>query len=135
MHIKFFISKISVDSLSWDFTVMQIEDQYINTPPKDGVYIKGLFLEAAAWDKKASCLIEPEPMQLVCSMPTILFKPVENKKKVTKGVYNCPCYVYSNRAVGSGRPSFVVAVDLKTGALNSDHYVKRGTALLMSLDY
>jgi len=64
---------------------MQAEDQYLTSPPKDGVYVKGLFLEAAAWDKKAGCLIEPEPMQLVCPMPTILFKPVENKKKVTKG--------------------------------------------------
>lgn len=114
---------------------MQMEEQYITTPPKDGVYIKGLFLEAAAWDRKASCLIEPEPMQLVCPMPTILFRPVENKKKVTKGVYNCPCYVYPNRASGSGRPSFVVAVDLKTGSMDSAHYTKRGTALLMSLDY
>ena len=43
--------------------------------------------------------------------------------------------MYPNRASGSGRPSFVVSVDLKTGAMTSDHYVKRGTALLMSLDY
>lgn len=114
---------------------MQADDQYLTAPPKDGVYVKGLYLEAAAWDKKAGCLIEPEPMQLVCPMPTILFKPVENKKKITKGVYMCPCYYYPNRAVGSGRPSFVVAVDLKTGAMNADHYIKRGTALLMSLDY
>lgn len=71
--------------MSWDFTVQQADDQYLTTPPKDGVYIKGLYLEAAAWDKKAGCLIDPEPMQLVCAMPTILFKPVENKKKVTKG--------------------------------------------------
>jgi dynein heavy chain len=115
--------------------VLQIEDQYLTSPPKDGVYVRGLFLEAAAWDKKAGCLIEAEPMQLVCAMPTILFKPVENKKKNTKGLYVCPCYVYPNRASGSGRPSFVVSVDLKTGAMTSDHYVKRGTALLMSLDY
>jgi dynein heavy chain, axonemal len=92
-------------------------------------------LEAAAWDKKTGALIDPEPMQLVTSMPIILFKPVENKKKVTKGIYTCPCYVYPNRASGSGRPSFVVAVDLKTGGISSDHFVKRGTALLMSLDY
>jgi dynein heavy chain len=68
---------------------------------------------------------------------------VENKQKnlivsfcfINTGVYTCPCYYYPNRAVGSGRPSFVVPVDLKTGAMNSDHYIKRGTALLMSLDY
>ena len=52
---------------------------------QDGVYIKGLFLQGAGWDKKNQCLIEATPMQLVCQIPTIHFKPVENKKKVTKG--------------------------------------------------
>ena len=46
-----------------------------------------MFLEGAGWDKKNSCLIEAEPMQLVSAMPTIHFKPVENKKKSGKGVY------------------------------------------------
>ncbi len=50
-------------------------------------------------------------------------------------MYVCPTYYYPNRAVGSGRASYVVSVDLKTGAATPDHYVKRGTALLMSLDY
>lgn len=49
-------------------------------------------------------------------------------------MYACPCYYYSNRAGTSARPSFVVAVDLKSGAVGADHWVKRGTALLMSLD-
>ena len=54
---------------------------------QDGVWIRGLFLEGAGWDKKNACLIEAEPMQLVSSMPTIHFKPVENKKKSGKGLY------------------------------------------------
>ena len=96
---------------------------------QDGVWIKGLFLEGAGWDKKGSHLIEPEPMQLVCPMPTIHFKPVEGKKKSSKGMYTCPCYYYPNRA-----GSFVVPVDLKSGPVASNHWIKRGTALLMSLD-
>ena len=54
---------------------------------KDGVWIRGLFLEGAGWDKKNSCLIEAEPMQLVSAIPTIHFKPVENKKKSGKGLF------------------------------------------------
>ena len=49
------------------------------------MWIRGLFLEGAGWDKKNACLIEAEPMQLVCRIPTIHFKPVENKKKSGKG--------------------------------------------------
>jgi len=51
------------------------------------VWIRGLFLEGAGWDKKNSCLIEAEPMQLVSAIPTIHFKPVENKKKSGKGLF------------------------------------------------
>lgn len=50
------------------------------------------------------------------------------------GIYSCPCYYYPNRAGSSGRPSFTVACDFRTGSVPSDHWIKRGTALLMSLD-
>lgn len=127
-------NSVSVDTLSWEFTVMTVDDSNIIGSPKDGVYIKGLYLQGAGWDKKNSSLVEAEPMQLVCAIPTIHFKPVENKKKSSKGIYTCPCYYYPNRAGGGGRASFVVSVDLKTGEKTADHWTKRGTALLMSLD-
>ena len=47
--------------------------------------MKGLYLQGAGWDKKNAVLVEANPMQLVCPMPTIQFKPVENKKKSSKG--------------------------------------------------
>lgn len=50
------------------------------------------------------------------------------------GIYSCPCYYYPNRAGTSGRPSFVIGIDLRSGASPADHWIKRGTALLMSLD-
>ena len=52
---------------------------------QDGVWVKGLYLEGAGWEKKASCLVEANPMQLVCPMPTIHFKPVESKRRSAKG--------------------------------------------------
>ena len=52
---------------------------------QDGVWVRGLFLEGAGWDKKSSCLVEANPMQLVCAMPTTHFKPVEGKRRSTKG--------------------------------------------------
>lgn len=51
------------------------------------------------------------------------------------GIYTCPCYYYPNRTGSMGRPSFVVAVELKSGEKTADHWARRGTALLMSLDY
>lgn len=98
------------------------------------MYVKGFFLQGAGWDIKNANLVEAEPMQLVCQMPSIHFKPIEGKRKSQKGIYTCPTYYYPNRAGGQGRASFVVAVDLKSGEKPADHWVKRGTALLMSLD-
>lgn len=50
------------------------------------------------------------------------------------GMYSCPCYYYPNRAGSADRASFVIGIDLRSGAMTSDHWIKRGTALLMSLD-
>ncbi|XP_048221841.1 dynein axonemal heavy chain 2 isoform X1 [Perognathus longimembris pacificus] len=127
-------NNISVDSLSWEFIVSTVDDSNLVYPPKDGVWVRGLYLEGAGWDWKNSCLVEAEPMQLVCLMPTIHFRPAESRKKSAKGMYSCPCYYYPNRAGTSDRASFVIGIDLRSGAMTSDHWIKRGTALLMSLD-
>ncbi|EDV25795.1 uncharacterized protein TRIADDRAFT_23475 [Trichoplax adhaerens] len=128
-------NNVSIDSLSWEFPVSTVDDSNIMQAPKDGVWIRGLYLEGAGWDVKNSCLIEADPMELVCPVPAIHFKPVENKRKSNKGMYACPCYYYPNRSGSGGRPSFVVSVDIKVGSVTADHWIKRGTALLMSLDY
>ena len=49
------------------------------------MYVKGLYLQGAGWDKKNANLVEADPMQLVCPMPTIHFKPVEGKRKTQRG--------------------------------------------------
>ncbi|KAK5609612.1 Dynein heavy chain 2, axonemal [Crenichthys baileyi] len=125
---------ISVDTLSWEFIVSTVDDRNLLTPPEDGVYVRGLYLEGAGWDRKNSCLVEAEPMQMVCPIPTIYFKPVENRKKMSKSMYMCPCYYFPVRAGRAGRPSFVVAVELRSGDVAPDHWIKRGTALLLSVD-
>ncbi|KAM4749227.1 dynein axonemal heavy chain 2 [Rhinophrynus dorsalis] len=127
-------NNISVDSLSWEFIVSTVDDNNLVYPPKDGVWVRGLYLEGAGWDKKNSCLIEAEPMQLVCPLPTVHFRPTESRKKNNKGLYSCPCYYYPIRSGSAGRASFVIGVDLRSGAEPAEHWIKRGTALLMSLD-
>ncbi|XP_032178397.1 dynein heavy chain 2, axonemal isoform X4 [Mustela erminea] len=127
-------NNIPVDNLSWEFIVSTVDDSNLVYPPKDGVWVRGLYLEGAGWDRKNSCLVEAEPMQLVCPMPTIHFRPTESRKKSAKGMYSCPCYYYPNRAGSSDRSSFVIGIDLRSGTMTSDHWIKRGTALLMSLD-
>lgn len=124
---------VPIDSLSFEYSIVNLDEKEITTPPKEGVYIKGTFLEGAGWDWENGCLCEPEPMELIVPMPIMLFKPVENKKKNQKGVYLCPLYLYPMRTGTRERPSFMIHVDLRAGAADPDHWIMRGTALLLAL--
>lgn len=114
---------------------------------KEGAYISGLFLEGAKWDADAGtgCLIDAEPMKLYYPMPIIHFKPYysEGKSKAKKGqnFYACPTYMYPIRTGVRENPSYMFTVNLPlkpSGAgagdgTTTEFWVKRGTALLMSL--
>lgn len=125
--------EVPIDSLSWEFTVLTVDETTIQQSPESGVYVRRTYLEGAGWDKKMATLIEPQPMQLVTTMPLIHFKPVEQLKKKTKGLYLCPVYYFPVRTGSGTRPAYVVAVDLKCGMEGADFWIKRGTALLLSL--
>ncbi|OAF69166.1 Axonemal beta dynein heavy chain 2 [Intoshia linei] len=125
---------ISIDTLGWEFNVLTVDDSNIIEKPKEGVYLNGFYLQGSAWDKKNSVIIESNPMQLISPMPTIHFKPTEVKRRNQKNIYICPCYYYPNRAGNVYRSSYVVSVDLKTGTETPEYWIKRGTALLLSLD-
>ncbi len=71
--------------------------------------------------------------ELFCPMPIVHFKPAENKKKAGKAVYVCPLYMYPVRTGTRERPSFMIPVELKSGAQEPEFWVKRGTALLLAL--
>jgi dynein heavy chain, axonemal len=72
-------------------------------------------------------------MELTVPMPVITFKPVENKKRAHEGMYVCPLYLYPIRNGTRERPSFMTNVDLKAGNSDAEHWIMRGTALLLSL--
>nr|AML30862.1 axonemal inner arm dynein heavy chain 6 [Marsilea vestita] len=124
---------VPIDTLTWEFSIINKEEKDINEPPKEGIYVKGLYLEGAGWDRENECLKEPQPMELIVQMPILHFKPVVSKKKPVKGIYMCPLYLYPIRTGSRERPSFLMYVTLKCGEKNPDHWVKRGTALLLAL--
>ena len=124
---------LAIDTLGWDFAVLNQEEETITQYPKEGAYVKGIYLEGARWDGDHGFLQEPAPMELFSPMPLIHFRPVDSKKKSGKGTYTCPLYMYPVRTGTRERPSFMIAVDLKGGAYPPEFWCKRGTALLLSL--
>jgi dynein heavy chain len=123
----------AIDALGWEFNVIPQEENGISQYPKDGAYMKGIYLEGARWDYEHGYLAEPLPMELFSPMPIIHFKPAMAKKKPPRGTYSCPMYMYPLRTGTRERPSFVLMVHLKSGQQSSDFWIKRGTALLLSL--
>lgn len=121
----------SIDRLELDFLTQNKTVADISEVVKDGAFITGLYLEGAKWNMEKMCLMEPDVMELICTMPVIHFKPIPMRKKLP-GYYECPCYYYPIRQGGIGRDSFMLKVDLKTGDQQPDFWTKRGTALLMS---
>ncbi|KAL0226771.1 hypothetical protein P9112_014095 [Eukaryota sp. TZLM1-RC] len=127
---------VPVDALSFEFTVLTQSAEEITSHPSEGAYIRGLYLEGARWNREDSCLAEPLPMILFDEMPIVHFKPVENKKKPSKSMYQAPLYIYPERAGTIQRGSYVTTVDLKCGYnATPDTYTLMGTALLLCKEY
>ena len=96
----------------------------------DGCYVRGLFLEGAAWDIQDSCLKRQEPKVLVTALPIMQVIPIEAAKLKLHGTFRTPVYVTQARrnAMGVG---LVFEADLATDEHDS-HWVLQGVALALN---
>jgi dynein heavy chain len=99
----------------------------------EGIYVHGMFLEGAKWDTSLHALGDARPMELSSLLPIVHFLPKESTGKAAKNTYECPLYLYPMRTGTRERPSYMLTITLPSGAHDEAYWVRRGTALLLSL--
>ncbi|XP_067233367.1 dynein axonemal heavy chain 5-like [Chanodichthys erythropterus] len=112
-----------------DVTRMMKED-VTAPPPGDvgGVYIYGLYLDGAGWDKRNAKLTESSPKVLFTPLPVAHVYAVSSTTETKKqpiNLYSCPVYKKPRRT----DLTYIFSLLLRSSQ-NPDHWTLRGVALL-----
>ncbi|KAH8612560.1 putative Dynein heavy chain N terminal region 2 domain1 [Trypanosoma vivax] len=132
--------QIPIDDIRFRTVVTRYEVmEDIPESPKCGVYIHGLFLEGARFSLESMSLSESHPRELYTSMCVIHLEPQRlQQREVSKQLYECPVYKTSVRAgvlsTTGLSTNFVVSLDINSGTVTPDHWIRRGVAMLCMLD-
>ncbi len=116
-----------------EVTKMMKDD--VSQPPDEGVYVHGLYLDGAGWDRRGAKLVEPPPKVLFTPLPVIhLFAVNSADHTHDSKLYQCPVYKKPCRT----DLTYITAVGLRTPlypthATNPDYWVMRGVALLCDI--
>ncbi|XP_077275648.1 dynein axonemal heavy chain 1 [Temnothorax americanus] len=124
---------VCVDTIDFSFKVLSSKP---TQRPLDGCIIYGLFLEGCRWD--GNYLVESLQKELFAGMPPILLLPEVHHVIPLHGTYICPVYKTIERSgtLSTMRYStnFVLAMEIPINEPQS-HWIKRGVALICTLDY
>ncbi|KAG1684351.1 Dynein heavy chain 5, axonemal [Nymphon striatum] len=118
----------SLDSAQVRTNVTQMRINDVKSSPNRGVYIYGLYIQGAGWDKQNSILIESKHKVLFEEMPVIHVYTVQSTAGKDPKVYECPIYKKCCRT----DEEYIGSIDLKTN-VNPNQWILRGVALLCDI--
>ncbi|GCC27018.1 hypothetical protein chiPu_0005439 [Chiloscyllium punctatum] len=115
----------ALDSVMLHSDVTRSSKEDVTQPPSEGVFVYGLYLEGAGWDRRNNRLTESKPKVLFEILPVIHMSAINHHSSKDTLVYSCPIYKKPVRT----DLNYIAAVDLRTNQ-PPDHWVLRGVALL-----
>lgn len=128
--------KVSIDKIRFSFNVLDKDKEDVNKGAFDGVYVYGLFLDGARWERDNRLVEDQLPGELYCKMPVIHFLPSDEFES-DGHEYTCPVYKTSVRAgvlsTTGQSTNFILPIDLPTEE-PPEHWTLRGAALLCQLN-
>uniref|UniRef100_A0A3Q2SZQ2 Dynein axonemal heavy chain 9 n=1 Tax=Fundulus heteroclitus TaxID=8078 RepID=A0A3Q2SZQ2_FUNHE len=116
-----------LDSMGLQCDVTKKSREDFSSPPREGAYIHGLFMEGARWDPQTGLIVDARLKELTPAMPVIFIRAIPVDKQENRNVYQCP--VYKTRQRG---PTYVWTFNLKTKEKPSK-WTLAGVALLLQI--
>ncbi|XP_012509385.1 PREDICTED: dynein heavy chain 9, axonemal [Propithecus coquereli] len=116
-----------LDQMALQCDVTKKNREEFRSPPREGAYVHGLFMEGARWDIQAGTITEAKLKDLTPPMPVMFIKAIPADKQDRHRVYSCPVYKTSQRG-----PTYVWTFNLKTKE-NPSKWVLAGVALLLQI--
>ena len=120
--------KWSLDSVILQNEVMKFSLEDCKEGPKSGVYVHGLYLDGAGWNRKEMKLAEATNKILYTLMPVIRIYASDVFEAKGTSLYECPVYKKANRT----DLNFITALNLPTNQ-NPEDWILRGVALLCDI--
>ncbi|CAG5978557.1 unnamed protein product [Menidia menidia] len=118
----------ALDTVTLNNKVLKQAMEEITASPTEGVYVYGLFLDGAGWNRKNIHLIESSPKVLFTPMPVIHMYAIKSTAPPDPKLYACPIYKKPRRT----DLNYITAVVLPT-VEPPDHWILRGVALLCDI--
>ncbi|XP_077985364.1 dynein axonemal heavy chain 8-like [Glandiceps talaboti] len=115
----------ALDSVTLHNEVIRQFKEDISAPPPEGVYVHGLYLDGAGWDRRGCKLIEATPKVLFTLLPVVHVFAINSTAPKDPRLYQCPVYKKPCRT----DLTYITPLWLKT-VQSPDHWILRGVALL-----
>ena len=117
----------SLDSVMLATNVLKVDKEDVKHPPDEGVYVHGLYLDGASWERKGARLVDSPPKVLFTLLPVLHVTAINSSTPPDPRAYVCPVYRIPKRT----DLNYIFDVYLRTDE-PADKWVLRGVCLLCS---